>query len=99
MIVGRSFDGDDDDRTKWDQHDVYPRALSIIVDGCRAHVRFAVNLLEVSFPARWQSEDFCSMIIVRCKVRMIFLPLHGDIERIASSHPFHSLVSAMPNGH
>ena len=58
MIVGRSFDGDDDDRTKWDQHDVYPRALSIIVDGCRAHVRFAVNLLEVSFPGLWR---FCGV--------------------------------------
>jgi hypothetical protein len=44
MIVGSKFDGDDDDPTKWLQHDVYGVALSIILDGCRAYARLAMPL-------------------------------------------------------
>lgn len=53
MIVGCLFDGDEDTRTSWEQHDVYQTALDLIVSGCRDHVTFAVTLLELPWPERW----------------------------------------------
>ena len=55
MIVGCSFDGDWDDRLKWEQHDVYGKALGIIVRGCRDHLNLAILLLQVQWPEGWES--------------------------------------------
>ncbi|NOG74057.1 hypothetical protein [Roseicella sp. DB1501] len=56
MIVGYVFEGDSDKATKWEQHDVYGRALQIIAAGCREHVRLAVALLQTEWPARWVAD-------------------------------------------
>jgi len=53
MIVGYSFDGDTDDKTKWEQHDVYSRALTTIVSGCEQHARQAAAILQTELPPRW----------------------------------------------
>lgn len=50
MIVGSLFRDDVDDRTKWEQHDLYHASLSIIVHGCIRHVQAAAALLEVGWP-------------------------------------------------
>lgn len=36
MIVGTTFDGDDDNHLAWLQHDVYHNALGIIISMCNA---------------------------------------------------------------
>ena len=54
VIVGRSFEGDDDDFMKWRQHDVYGDALRIIVSSCKAHSENAAALLQTTLPAGWQ---------------------------------------------
>lgn len=56
MIVGCSFDADDDARTAWKQHDVYRDALRFIVEPCRVHVNFAITLLELQWPKRWVTD-------------------------------------------
>jgi len=45
MIIGTLFDGDDDNQTKDVQKKVYGEALTIIVGGCREHVRAAEAIL------------------------------------------------------
>jgi hypothetical protein len=55
MIVGQFYDGDWDDRLKWEQHDVYGDALGIIVSVCRNHVKLACALLQAPWPEQWES--------------------------------------------
>jgi hypothetical protein len=52
MIVGTVFDGDDDNDTKWIQHDVYNDALRTIVTGCQRHYERATSLASISSKAR-----------------------------------------------
>lgn len=56
MIVGNYFDGDEDRTTAWAQHDVYGKALDIIVTGCREHVTFAIDLLGLQWPKQWTTD-------------------------------------------
>ena len=59
MIVACYFDGDDDAKTAWEQHDVYWDALRLIVERCRDHVNFAIILLELQWPERWATDFSC----------------------------------------
>lgn len=53
MIVAPRFDGDTDDVTMGAQHEVYHKALRIIIDGCRDMTERAATLLGVDWPEGW----------------------------------------------
>ena len=50
MIVGASFDGDDDTEIAFQQHEVCGQALSIIVDTCNRLTGFAKAVLDAKTP-------------------------------------------------
>jgi hypothetical protein len=56
MLVYSAFDGDEDNGTMWEQHDCYRENLSAIVRICRDHVCFAISLLQLPWPAYWQTD-------------------------------------------
>ena len=53
MWVCSKYRGDTDSVAMWEQHDVYVRALRVIVDGGVTHMIRAARLLGQSVPARW----------------------------------------------
>jgi len=53
MIVGKYFEGDEDDDLAWKQHDVYLRALRTITETCNGLTRFSRNLLGDTSPSLW----------------------------------------------
>ena len=52
MIVGKHFEGDDSE-VAWKQHEVYAKALSIIVSICNQHIECARSLLHSSENPEW----------------------------------------------
>lgn len=53
MIVGKYFEGDNDEDLAWKQHDVYGRALWTITETCNGLTRFSRNLLDDRSPSLW----------------------------------------------
>ena len=59
MIVGCFFEGDTDDEVALKQHDVYHRALRIILETCNQHARFARAVLSDTNHPEWGTvEEF-----------------------------------------
>lgn len=59
MIVGSTFEGDDDNHLGWLQHDVYGDALGIIISICNSYARFARKLLDDQVRSQWGTVDRC----------------------------------------
>ena len=59
MIVGSIFDGDVDKKLMWEQHDVYHRALGVIVTKCDHMAAFARKLLADDIHNGWGEHGTC----------------------------------------
>lgn len=59
MIVGTTFEGDDDNHLAWLQHDVYRDALGIIISMCNSYARFARDLLDDQTHPEWGTVERC----------------------------------------
>lgn len=59
MIVGTFFDGDDDTKIAWKQHDVYGEALGAIIGTSNRLALFAKSLLDDKSHANWGTIETC----------------------------------------
>ena len=59
MIVGQFFEGDDDTKIAWKQHDVYREALGIIKQTCNRITLIAKEILDTNSCPEWGTITGC----------------------------------------